>query len=77
MDQYFSDKQEVSHILLILLYSYDRISLCLLSPHGQTYIVPSATVFEEGKDAAMRNNMRIYGTCCLVLMALVVFVGVK
>uniref|UniRef100_A0A665WDL5 Solute carrier family 12 member 7-like n=1 Tax=Echeneis naucrates TaxID=173247 RepID=A0A665WDL5_ECHNA len=29
------------------------------------------------KDAAMLNNMRVYGTCCLVLMALVVFVGVK
>ncbi|XP_071347801.1 solute carrier family 12 member 7-like isoform X2 [Trachinotus anak] len=42
-----------------------------------TYIVPTATVFEEGEDAAMLNNMRIYGTCCLVLMALVVFVGVK
>lgn len=26
---------------------------------------------------AMLNNMRVYGTCCLVLMALVVFVGVK
>uniref|UniRef100_A0A8C7W280 Solute carrier family 12 member 7a n=1 Tax=Oncorhynchus mykiss TaxID=8022 RepID=A0A8C7W280_ONCMY len=26
---------------------------------------------------AMLNNMRVYGTCCLALMALVVFVGVK
>uniref|UniRef100_A0A8D3BMH6 Solute carrier family 12 member 7-like n=1 Tax=Scophthalmus maximus TaxID=52904 RepID=A0A8D3BMH6_SCOMX len=42
-----------------------------------TYIVPTATVFKEGEDAAMLNNMRVYGTCCLVLMALVVFVGVK
>ena len=25
----------------------------------------------------MLNNMRVYGTCCLALMALVVFVGVK
>ncbi|XP_018551399.1 solute carrier family 12 member 7 isoform X3 [Lates calcarifer] len=40
-----------------------------------TYIIPTATLFEEG--AAMPNNMRVYGTCCLVLMALVVFVGVK
>uniref|UniRef100_A0A665WEC2 Solute carrier family 12 member 7-like n=1 Tax=Echeneis naucrates TaxID=173247 RepID=A0A665WEC2_ECHNA len=40
-----------------------------------TYIIPTATLFEE--DAAMLNNMRVYGTCCLVLMALVVFVGVK
>ncbi|CAB1428592.1 unnamed protein product, partial [Pleuronectes platessa] len=42
-----------------------------------TYIIPTATVFKEGEDAAMLNNMRVYGTCCLVLMALVVFVGVK
>uniref|UniRef100_A0A3B4U663 Solute carrier family 12 member 7 n=1 Tax=Seriola dumerili TaxID=41447 RepID=A0A3B4U663_SERDU len=42
-----------------------------------TYIVPTATVFKEGDNAAMLNNMRIYGTCCLVIMALVVFVGVK
>ncbi|XP_040911035.1 solute carrier family 12 member 7-like isoform X2 [Toxotes jaculatrix] len=41
-----------------------------------TYIVPTATVFKESEDAAMLN-MRVYGTCCLVLMALVVFVGVK
>ncbi|XP_034469514.1 solute carrier family 12 member 7-like isoform X1 [Hippoglossus hippoglossus] len=41
-----------------------------------TYIVPTA-VFKEGEDAAMLNNMRVYGTGCLVLMALVVFVGVK
>lgn len=25
----------------------------------------------------MFNNMRVYGTCCLLLMALVVFVGVR
>ncbi|XP_026169313.1 solute carrier family 12 member 7-like isoform X2 [Mastacembelus armatus] len=42
-----------------------------------TYIVPTATVFKESEDAQMHNNMRVYGTCCLVLMALVVFVGVK
>ncbi|XP_049889487.1 solute carrier family 12 member 7-like isoform X3 [Epinephelus moara] len=42
-----------------------------------TYIVPTATVFKEGESAAMSNNMRVYGTCCLLLMALVVFVGVK
>ncbi|XP_058481283.1 solute carrier family 12 member 7-like isoform X2 [Solea solea] len=42
-----------------------------------TYIIPTATVFKEGEDAATRNNMRVYGTGCLVLMALVVFVGVK
>uniref|UniRef100_A0A8C9TIG4 Solute carrier family 12 member 7 n=1 Tax=Scleropages formosus TaxID=113540 RepID=A0A8C9TIG4_SCLFO len=46
-----------------------------------TYIVPNAAIFaaEKKEDAAeaMLNNMRIYGTCCLLFMALVVFVGVK
>nr|UQS87556.1 solute carrier family 12 member 7b [Rhamdia quelen] len=46
-----------------------------------TYIVPSAAIFKaeekELEAAAMLNNMRVYGTCCLALMALVVFVGVK
>ncbi|KAM7401309.1 hypothetical protein PAMA_005482 [Pampus argenteus] len=46
-----------------------------------TYIVPTATLFEaqskESEGVAMLNNMRVYGTCCLLLMALVVFVGVK
>ncbi|XP_068422613.1 solute carrier family 12 member 7-like isoform X2 [Clinocottus analis] len=41
------------------------------------YIIPEATLFKEGETAAMSNNMRVYGTCCLLLMALVVFVGVK
>ncbi|XP_047446250.1 solute carrier family 12 member 7-like isoform X2 [Mugil cephalus] len=41
------------------------------------YIVPTAIVFEEISDGPMPNNMRIYGTGCLILMALVVFVGVK
>lgn len=61
---------------LLLLYIDDDTSLFSLSPHCQTYIVPTATVFKEG-GSAMLNNMRVYGTCCLVLMALVVFVGVK
>nr|XP_020469031.1 solute carrier family 12 member 7-like isoform X2 [Monopterus albus] len=42
-----------------------------------TYIVPTAAMFNESEDSPMSNNMRVYGTCCLVLMALVVFVGVK
>ncbi|XP_062847279.1 solute carrier family 12 member 7 isoform X2 [Trichomycterus rosablanca] len=46
-----------------------------------TYIVPNAAIFKaedkEYEAAAMLNNMRVYGTCCLILMALVVFVGVK
>ncbi|KAJ8401345.1 hypothetical protein AAFF_G00385760 [Aldrovandia affinis] len=47
------------------------------------YIVPQAAIFKleglEGAEAeaALLNNMRIYGTCVLSLMALVVFVGVK
>ncbi|XP_028288459.1 solute carrier family 12 member 7 isoform X2 [Parambassis ranga] len=46
-----------------------------------TYIVPKAAIFvaekKEDEVAAMLNNMRVYGTCCLALMAVVVFVGVK
>ncbi|XP_051943100.1 solute carrier family 12 member 7-like isoform X2 [Hippocampus zosterae] len=46
-----------------------------------TYIVPTATVFEakniEEEGTAALNDMRVYGTCCLLLMALIVFVGVK
>ncbi|XP_064161354.1 solute carrier family 12 member 5 isoform X2 [Anguilla rostrata] len=47
------------------------------------YIVPQAAVFKleglEGPEAeaALLNNMRVYGTCVLSFMALVVFVGVK
>ncbi|KFZ46714.1 Solute carrier family 12 member 7, partial [Antrostomus carolinensis] len=46
-----------------------------------TYISPSAAIFkaeEAGEEAeAMLNNMRVYGTCIIILMAIVVFVGVK
>ncbi|XP_072567130.1 solute carrier family 12 member 7-like isoform X2 [Paramormyrops kingsleyae] len=46
-----------------------------------TYIVPSVAIFtaekKEDEAAAMLNNMRVYGTGCLLLMALLVFVGVK
>nr|XP_029481709.1 solute carrier family 12 member 7-like [Oncorhynchus nerka] len=46
-----------------------------------TYIVPSAAIFKaekkENEPEALLNNMRVYGTCCLTLMSLVVFVGVK
>lgn len=65
-----SDEQE------IIIYLFVSMTLTFLpSLHFQIYIVPTATVFKE--DEAMANNMRVYGTCCLVLMALVVFVGVK
>ncbi|XP_026062384.1 solute carrier family 12 member 7 isoform X2 [Carassius auratus] len=44
-----------------------------------TYIMPNAAVFkaETGEPTGMQNDMRIYGTICLVIMTLVVFVGVK
>ncbi|XP_076014142.1 solute carrier family 12 member 7 isoform X3 [Genypterus blacodes] len=46
-----------------------------------TYIVPKAAIFvaerKEDEADALLNNMRVYGTCCLALMSVVVFVGVK
>ncbi|XP_061569742.1 solute carrier family 12 member 7 isoform X3 [Cololabis saira] len=46
-----------------------------------TYIVPKAAIFvaerKEDEPGALLNNMRVYGTCCLALMCIVVFVGVK
>ncbi|XP_003462159.2 solute carrier family 12 member 7 isoform X5 [Cavia porcellus] len=46
-----------------------------------TYISPGAALFHAegagGEAAAMLHNMRVYGTCTLALMAVVVFVGVK
>lgn len=74
---YHSDKQEVRYNPSVLLSSNDTMTVCSLSPCCQTYIVPTATLFKEGEGAAMLNDMRVYGTCCLLLMALVVFVGVK
>ncbi|XP_046897600.1 solute carrier family 12 member 4 isoform X1 [Hypomesus transpacificus] len=45
------------------------------------YLVPQAAIFHatdpHGGDSAMLNNMRVYGTICLCLMGVVVFVGVK
>ncbi|OCT60495.1 solute carrier family 12 member 5 isoform X2 [Xenopus laevis] len=46
-----------------------------------TYLFPGMAVFkaQEASEeaAAMLNNMRVYGTCVLTCMAIVVFVGVK
>ncbi|XP_075339875.1 solute carrier family 12 member 7-like isoform X2 [Odontesthes bonariensis] len=53
------------------LYTLGTIEILLM------YIVPSATLFEDSDGEPVPNDMRVYGTCCLVLMALVVFVGVK
>ncbi|XP_077598438.1 solute carrier family 12 member 6 isoform X2 [Stigmatopora nigra] len=45
------------------------------------YMAPEAAIFAakglEGEAAAMLNNMRVYGSVCLLLMCLLVFVGVK
>nr|XP_019935516.1 PREDICTED: solute carrier family 12 member 4 [Paralichthys olivaceus] len=45
------------------------------------YLFPQAAIFHAtdplGGDSAMLNNMRVYGSICLTLMAVVVFVGVK
>ncbi len=49
------------------------INLSLFHLMLQIYIMPNAAV----KTTGMQNNMRLYGTCCLVIMTLVVFVGVK
>ncbi|XP_018090658.1 solute carrier family 12 member 5 [Xenopus laevis] len=46
-----------------------------------TYLFPGMAIFkaQEASEeaAAMLNNMRVYGTCVLTCMAIVVFVGVK
>lgn len=51
------------------------------SLRSQLYIAPSVALFKasdaDGEPAAMLNNMRLYGSLCLLLMALLVFVGVK
>uniref|UniRef100_A0A3Q3LUZ9 Solute carrier family 12 member 6 n=1 Tax=Mastacembelus armatus TaxID=205130 RepID=A0A3Q3LUZ9_9TELE len=46
------------------------------------YMAPKAAIFvsplhPEGEAAAMLNDMRVYGSICLLLMSLLVFVGVK
>jgi len=44
-----------------------------------TYMAPSMSIFGDfTKDASiMYNNFRVYGTCLLLVMGLIVFVGVK
>lgn len=43
-----------------------------------TYILPDTSLFKSKEDpAAVPNDMRVFGTGCLIIMALVVFVGVK
>jgi len=45
----------------------------------QTYVVSEASLFGEvrGNPTALFNNIRVYGTILLLLLALIVFVGVK
>ena len=51
------------------------LSLSLL----QTYVVPQISLFGEvaGNPDALFNNIRVYGTILLLLMAVIVFIGVK
>ncbi|TSN57726.1 Mitogen-activated protein kinase-binding protein 1 [Bagarius yarrelli] len=51
-----------------ILGSFAIVFMCCVC----MYIVPNGAFFKD-----QLNNMRVYGTCCLVLMALVVFVGVR
>ena len=61
----------------VMWRSNENVFLSIL----QMYIAPKAAIFEskhpEGEGAAMLNNMRVYGSICLLLMSLLVFVGVK
>lgn len=47
----------------------------------QTYLFPGMAIFKaqdaSEEPAVLLNNMRVYGTCVLTCMAIVVFVGVK
>ncbi|XP_073443789.1 solute carrier family 12 member 7 isoform X5 [Dendrobates tinctorius] len=58
-----------------VLESFCIVLMCCLC----TYISPNAAIFpiEQDDPQAMLNNMRIYGTCIIAMMAIVVFVGVK
>ncbi|XP_063042388.1 solute carrier family 12 member 6-like isoform X2 [Engraulis encrasicolus] len=57
------------------MYILGAIEILLL------YIAPGMAIFVasdlSGEQSAMLNNMRVYGSICLLLMALLVFVGVK
>uniref|UniRef100_A0A8D3DEM6 Solute carrier family 12 member 4 n=1 Tax=Scophthalmus maximus TaxID=52904 RepID=A0A8D3DEM6_SCOMX len=43
----------------------------------EIFLVSIILLYPLGSDSAMLNNMRVYGSICLTLMAVVVFVGVK
>lgn len=67
-------------IVFIRTYIVSEFSSALISVL-QMYMAPKAAIFEskqpDGEGAAMLNNMRVYGSICLLLMSLLVFVGVK
>lgn len=80
------------YVLVLTPYSITPFSyfyfLCLhlspsIFPFSQIYIIPQVAIFKieglEGPEAeaALLNNMRVYGTIVLSFMALVVFVGVR
>lgn len=62
---------------------FSQYTIKLVTFPCQIYIVPKAAIFPleglEGAEAeaALLNNMRVYGTILLTSMATVVFVGVK
>uniref|UniRef100_A0A8D0H1M2 Amino acid permease/ SLC12A domain-containing protein n=1 Tax=Sphenodon punctatus TaxID=8508 RepID=A0A8D0H1M2_SPHPU len=63
------------------MYILGTIEILLVNSHAYKYISPNAAIFKaedvDGETEAMLNNMRVYGTCIIALMAIVVFVGVK
>lgn len=65
------------YLITVMWRSNENVFISIL----QMYIAPKAAIFEskhpEGEGAAMLNNMRVYGSICLLLMSLLVFVGVK
>ena len=61
------------------MYVISHTSLSHTPTPTQTYIVPQISLFGDvsGNPEALFNNIRVYGTILLLLMALIVFVGVK
>lgn len=80
---YLKSKVSIQNYNYNYTLPYSPFSASSISPSPQIYIIPQAAIFKieglEGPDAelALLNNMRVYGTLVLSLMALVVFVGVK
>uniref|UniRef100_H2Z9M9 Solute carrier family 12 member 6 n=1 Tax=Ciona savignyi TaxID=51511 RepID=H2Z9M9_CIOSA len=63
------------------MYILGAVEILLVMHRSKNYIAPIMTLFgpftgPENR-AALLNNFRVYGTCFLVLMSTLVFVGVK